>query len=73
MIIGIGADFCDMERIAGAIERRGDCLRTPSGLRRQNGPILPPILPGALQLKRHARKHSGRASPNGLAGMTLRS
>jgi holo-[acyl-carrier protein] synthase len=24
MIIGIGADCCDMERIAGAIERRGD-------------------------------------------------
>jgi holo-[acyl-carrier protein] synthase len=26
MIIGIGADCCDMERIAGAIERRGDRL-----------------------------------------------
>jgi holo-[acyl-carrier protein] synthase len=24
MIIGIGADCCDIERIAGAIERRGD-------------------------------------------------
>src|SRR5438046_2498208 len=24
MIIGIGADCCDVERIAGAIERRGD-------------------------------------------------
>ena len=78
MIIGIGADCCDVERIAGAIERRGDrfLARLFTDAERAAGAKRPEpatYFAGRFAAKRRARKRSDRASPNALAGMRLRS
>ena len=58
MIIGIGADCCDVERIAGAIERRGDRLlaRLFTDAERASGTKRPD--PAAYFAKRFAAKEA---------------